>query len=115
MESRKIITKDFIENSDIKIIDIRTEGEWKNTGIIENAYTVTFMDDRGFYDLQKFTNILDMILDDKKENFAIVCRSGGRTSFLTNILKNENYQVINLDGGMNKLIQDGYKTKQYKK
>ena len=115
MNNRQIITKAFIENSDIKIIDIRTEREWIDTGIIDGAYTLTFMDERGFYDIDNFTNMIDNVIKNKDEEFAIICRSGGRTSMLTDLLKNKNYKVINLDGGMNKLIQDGYNTEKYSK
>lgn len=113
MQNRQIITKDFIENSDIKIIDIRTKGEWEDTGIIEGAHTLTFIDERGMYDIDNFTNMIDSLIKNKDEKFAIVCRSGSRTSMLADVLINQDYKVINLEGGMNKLIQDGYKTEKY--
>lgn len=113
MSTRQIITKKFIENSDIKIIDIRTEREWEDTGIIDGAYPLTFIDERGVYNIDQFTNKIDSVIKSKNEEFAIVCRSGGRTSMLINILLDRNYKVINLDGGMNKLIQDGYITEKY--
>ena len=35
------VTPDFMEKN-IKIIDIRTPSEWKETGIVKGAYTLMF-------------------------------------------------------------------------
>lgn len=84
----------------IKIIDIRTEPEWENTGIIKGSYTITFFDGNGDYDTGIFTQKLDKIVK-KDEKFALICRSGKRTAKAAKILYNLGYKnVIDLRGGI---------------
>ena len=49
------VTEDFVK-SGIKIIDIRTSSEWKDTGIIENSIPITFFDEQGHYNADAFWN-----------------------------------------------------------
>lgn len=42
---------------------------------------------------------------DKKEEYIIVCRSGGRSSQATRFLESYGFNVINMDGGM--LVWEG--------
>ena len=46
----------------IKIIDIRTPPEWKETGIVKNSYTVMFFDEKGAYDVKNFISELNKIV-----------------------------------------------------
>ena len=39
-------TPQFVEKK-MKIIDIRTPAEWRETGIIEGSYTIMFFDEKG--------------------------------------------------------------------
>ncbi|SFV65857.1 hypothetical protein MNB_SV-14-905 [hydrothermal vent metagenome] len=106
-------TKEFVENTKMKIIDIRTKGEWMQMGIIKGAYLITFFDERYGYDVKEFLAELNSVVD-KDEKFAIICNSGSRTKLVANFLgvKN-NYNVVNLTGGMIKLLSDGYKPEFY--
>jgi rhodanese-related sulfurtransferase len=106
------ISEDFLD-SGIKIIDIRTQGEWQESGIIEGAYTVTFFDEQGRVDEQSFIRSLESIVT-KDEEFALVCRTGSRTKFAGEILSQKyGYKVISLKGGMEKLIKEGYESTSY--
>ncbi len=106
-------TKDFLKK-DIKIIDIRTPGEWRETGIVKGAYTIMFFDEKGNYDVQKFLRTLNMIVK-KDEQFALICRTGSRTAEISKFLSSQlGYNVINLAGGMVKLRQEGYMTSPFK-
>ncbi len=106
------VSEDFLDR-DIKIIDIRTEGEWQETGIIEGAYTLTFFDKQGRFDEQSFIGSLESIVT-KDEEFALVCRTGSRTKFAGEILSQKyDYKVISLKGGMDKLIKEGYEPTHY--
>lgn len=107
-----LISEDFLDR-DIKIIDIRTQGEWQETGIIEGAYTVTFFDEQGRVDEQAFIRSLESIVT-KDEEFALVCRTGSRTKFAGEILSQKyGYKVISLKGGMEKLIKEDYEPTRY--
>jgi len=107
------VTPAFVQNTKLKIIDIRTKLEWIETGIVKGAYTLTFFDERGNYDTQGFLNALNRIVK-KDEKFAIICRTGSRTGVVANFLGNKlHYNVVNLRGGMAKLFREGYISYKY--
>ena len=47
-------TREMLESGDLVIIDIRTEMEWRQTGVVPGAKCITFFDDFGNYDVDKF-------------------------------------------------------------
>ncbi len=107
------VTKDFLKK-DIKIIDIRTPGEWKETGIVKGAYTIMFFDEKGKFNVEDFLAKLNKIVK-KDEQFALICRTGSRTAEIAKFLSSElGYNVINLGGGMMKLKHEGHKPVPYK-
>lgn len=83
----------------ITIIDIRTEPEWRHTGIVKDSETITFFDNNGEYDMVNFRKQLDQIVA-KDEEFAIICRSGARTRLAARYLTQAGYKVIDLKGGV---------------
>lgn len=101
-------------NSGIKIIDIRTEREWEQTGIVKDSIPITFFDIRGNYDAQKFLDMLSKHVS-KDEKFALICRTGNRTTAVSDFLGKQGFDVINLKGGVKSLAQKGYKLVKYTK
>ena len=110
-----VATKSFLENNkNLKIIDIRTLPEWKETGVVKGSYTIEFFNQQGGYDVNKFTAELNKVVK-KGEKFVIICRTGSRTSVIAPFLSDKlGYNLINLKGGITKLIREGYKTQAYK-
>jgi len=105
-------SKDFLKN-DIKIIDVRTPGEWRETGIVEGSYPIMFFDEQGRFNIPLFLEQLNSVVK-KDEQFALICRTGSRTSEISKFLAYElGYDVINLAGGIEKLMQEGYKPVMY--
>lgn len=102
-----------IVKSGVKIIDIRTEPEWKETGIVENSIPITFFDTQGRYDAQAFVNELNKHVKKERE-FALICRTGNRTVAVSEFLSKQGYKVINIKGGIKQLISQGYTTEPYK-
>jgi len=87
-------------DSGIPIVDIRTPGEWKETGLLKGSIPIMLFDERGNYDLKLFLEQLNSAVDTKKP-FAIICRTGSRTVILANFLsKKLNYDVINIKSGI---------------
>ncbi len=103
-----------IVQSGIKIIDIRTEPEWVQTGIVEDSIPITFFDARGNYDAQKFLDTLNGYVK-KGEEFALICRTGSRTTAVSDFLGKQGYDVINLKGGVVSLGKQGFKLVKYTK
>ena len=87
-------------DSKIPIVDIRTTGEWIETGIIKGSIPIMFFNEQGGYDLNAFLKELNEKVDTKKP-FALICRTGSRTKVLsTHLAKELNYPVINIVGGI---------------
>jgi rhodanese-related sulfurtransferase len=102
-------------NEKIKIIDIRTPAEWVETGIVKGSYTIMFFDEKGDFSVENFLRQLNMAVK-KDEQFALICRVGSRTGMVSEFLSEKlGYKVINLKGGIMKMIYEGYKTVPYKK
>lgn len=86
--------------SGIKIVDIRTRPEWRQTGIVKGSYPITFFDEKGNYDVKEFLKKLDKVVT-PAEHFALICRSGNRTTTVSKLLKKIGYiNVVNLKGGV---------------
>lgn len=105
--------KEILENSDMIVIDVRTKGEWQQTGIVPNSKTITFFDEMGNYDAEAFINEIEK-LGGKDANIGLICRTGSRTSQITNFLHQNGYTNIkNLAGGVMKLLSEGYKLEKF--
>ncbi len=103
-------------NSNLPIVDVRTVGEWKNEGILKNAIPIEFYNEQGKYDINAFLTELNAKVDTTKP-FAIICRTGSRTSVIAPWMSQKlNYNVTNILGGMEYAIK-GLKIKvhPYKK
>lgn len=91
-------------NSKIKIIDIRTLGEWKTTGLVKGSIPIMFFDEQGNYNMESFLAELNKKVK-KNEQFALICNSGNRSRTLGSYLGNQlGYNVINLQGGIQSAI-----------
>ncbi len=102
-----------VVKSGVKIIDIRTEPEWKETGLVENSIPITFFDEQGRYNAQAFVDELNKHVKKDRE-FALICRTGNRTVAVSEFLSKQGYKVINLKGGIKHLISKGYTPEPYK-
>lgn len=101
-------------DSKIKIIDIRTPGEWLHTGLVKGSIPIMFFDERGNYNLDAF---LDELNNNIKpgERFALICDTGSRTKVLGMPLGQEmGYNVINLEGGIQLAIARKLPLEPYK-
>lgn len=106
------VTPEFFKKN-IPVIDVRTPGEWQQTGIVKGAYTIMFFDERGKYDIKAFLKALNQAIDTKKP-FALICHTGSRTTMISKFLDQElDYHVINLVGGMDVLMGQGYQPAPY--
>ncbi len=76
------------ENKSISIIDVRGPEEVAE-GKVPGAYNLPVNE------LQGRMNELD-----KDKEHIIVCRSGGRSSMASMVLKSNGYSVLNMTGGM---------------
>lgn len=111
----KIYPDNNFLNKNIPIVDIRTESEWKETGLLKGAIPITFFDDRGRYNIPVFLKELSQKVDVKKP-FALVCRTGSRTKLVSQFLSSElGYNVYDLSGGMMYIMGKNLPIVPYKK
>ena len=106
-----------VSQSNIKniiIIDIRTKPEWIETGILPDSETVTFFNIKGEYNIPKFLRTLNKITNNGKNKFAIICRTGSRTTMISDFLSRQGYNFINLKGGIMLAKRKGIKLVKYK-
>jgi len=98
----------------IPIVDIRTPGEWKETGLLKGSIPITFFDERGGYNVDQFMQKLNAKVDTKKP-FALICHTGSRTSMLAPFLSQTfGYTVYNLKGGILYAMRLGLPIEPYK-
>ena len=95
----------------VPLIDIRTNSEWQNTGIIKNSKLLTFFDKDGKSDVKSWMNKLREMAK-KDQPLIIICRSGRRSGIVSDMLVNEeNYsKVYNANSGIMTWINSGLET-----
>ena len=90
------------------IIDVRRPDEWQSSGVVENSHLLTFFDERGNYDVEKWIADLHEIVE-PGEPFILICEAGIRTgriaAFLDKTLDYENVHDVN--GGIRQWINNG--------
>ena len=98
----KEIKKLLIKN--IPIIDIRTRGEWSQTGVIPNSLLITFFDKNGHYNLNEWYKRL-LEVSSKNSDVILICRSGRRTKIAGDMInKRFGIVVYNAKNGINSWI-----------
>jgi len=106
-------TKEMLESGEMVVVDIRTEPEWEQTGIVPGSKCITFFDATGHYDVASFLTALDRI-GGKNVPIGLICRTGARTSQVASFLHQQGYNVKNLAGGVMKLVAEGYTLAPYR-
>ncbi len=106
-------TKEILENSDMKVVDVRTDMEWQQTGVVPGSHTITFFDHMGNYDAEGFLKAMDD-LGGKSVEIGLICRTGSRTAQIAGFMAQQGYNVKNLAGGVMKLMSEGYDLEPYK-
>ena len=99
----------------VLVIDIRHEDEWRDTGIIEGAKTVTAFQKNGQIH-PDFQQKLFSLAPSKSTPILLYCRSGNRTNAIGNALITQLgfSQVSHLSTGIAGWIREGYETVAFK-
>ena len=102
--------KNLLE-SDVPLIDIRTEGEWYETGVIKSSHLLTFFDKDGSYDFRKW---MIEVVEIANENgpVIIICRSGRRSRIVSNMIieDNSDFVIYHATNGIKSWIESSNKT-----
>ena len=100
---KTIDTKEFdkLKADGVPVIDIRTEQEWKETGIIEGSHKITFFNEQGQPLLADWFFEVGHLVKDKKEPLIIYCAHANRTKSLAEGLVQMGFEnVYELKGGI---------------
>ena len=92
--------------SDVPLIDIRTEGEWYETGVIKSSHLLTFFEKDGSYDFKKWMIEVGEIANEYGP-IIIICRSGRRSRIVSNMIikKNSEYLIYHATNGIKSWIK----------
>ena len=82
----------------VKLIDIRTEPEWQQTGVVEGAHTITLFDLSG-RPRKDFVPRLEALLGGREQAVALICRSGNRSATVAKALVDRGKHVVDVAGG----------------
>ena len=78
----------------VPLVDIRTEGEWYETGVIDQSNLLTFFDKYGNSKVEEWITKFEKIAG-RKDPVIIICRSGRRSRVVANYLvQKENYLTV---------------------
>lgn len=99
----------------VSIIDIRTEPEWRQTGIVPGSHLLMLFDEkRNVVDPQGWLAKVKVIAPIDKP-VILICRVGNRTIAATQFLARSGYkEVYNVTGGIELWIRAGLPIERYK-
>lgn len=83
----------------VTLVDIRTPGEWKETGVAKGAKLVNMLHPQG---APGFVNaLLEKVNGDRNAPIALICRTGNRTTQVQRYLQSQGFtKVYNVKEGM---------------
>ena len=92
----------------VRIIDIRTEPEWRATGVIAGSKLLTFEDEKGRVDVPDWLSKVKIAVK-TNEPVILICRSGSRSRAATQLLSEKaGYKTVyNATTGLNSWIAEG--------
>jgi rhodanese-related sulfurtransferase len=93
---------------DAVVIDVRRDDEWHTTGVIENSHTVTFFDQYGGFDAEKWLEEISAIAP-MDTPIVLICHVGVRSKWVAEWLDNttEYSRVYNHPPGIAGWMQQG--------
>tara|TARA_Y100000590_G_C15702861_1_gene1007439 strand:- start:1513 stop:2259 length:747 start_codon:yes stop_codon:yes gene_type:complete len=105
-----------IKNKDFVLIDIRTENQWKETGIIKNSIKLNAFDIKGNFN-PSFLKKIEKIISKKSKkntNLVFIDMNGDIAPILSNgFIEQLDYKnIFCLEGGIQKWLTSGYFVKK---
>ena len=99
---------DKLLKSGVPVIDIRTQAEWEDTGIVKGSALLTFFDERGRTDAPAWLNKVIPVAK-PEQPVIVICRSGNRTKPVSLFLSQQaGYaKVYNVKDGIKGWIKNG--------
>ena len=95
---------------EIKIVDVRTQNEWKSTGIIKGSILISLLDKKNKFIFENWYEDFNKKIS-KNESVIFVCALGVRSKLISNLInkKKPDLKIYNLKKGINDWIRSGNK------
>jgi len=93
----------------VPVIDVRRLDEWKHTGVVKDSHLLTFFDEKGNYDAQKWLSEMSEVIN-PEEPFVLICHSGARSSAVGKWLGEQFGTVYNAKAGIMSWIDQDNET-----
>ena len=94
----------------IKIIDVRTQNEWKSNGIIKGSFLRSLLNKNKKFIFEDWYKMFNNDFG-RNKSIIFICASGVRSNYISHLVKNKDPDLIvyNLKKGINNWIRSGYK------
>ena len=95
---------------DIKIVDVRTQNEWKSTGVIKGSFLMSLLNKNKKFIFEDWYAIFKNRFGNNK-SIIFICASGVRSNYISHLVKKKkpDLKVYNLKKGINYWIRSGNK------
>lgn len=92
---------DLAEKDGLVIVDVRTQGEWRQTGVAPGAARISLYSNWAVPNDDFVATVLDALGGDRDRHVALICATGGRSSYAANLLRREGFShVADIGEGM---------------
>ena len=100
---------------EIKIIDVRTQNEWKSTGIIKESFLVSLLNKNKKFIFEDWYAMFENKFG-KNETIVFICASGIRSNYISHLVQRRkpDLKIYNLKKGINHWIRSGNKIYKFK-
>ena len=92
----------------IKIIDVRTQNEWKSIGIIKGSFLVSLLNKNKKFIFEDWFAMFENNFG-KNKSIIFICASGVRSNYISHLVKKKkpDLNIYNLKKGINYWIKSG--------
>ena len=99
---------------EIKVVDVRTQNEWKSTGIIKGSFLISLLNENKKFIFEDWYEMFNNNFG-KNKSIIFICASGIRSNYISHLVKKKDPDLIvyNLKKGINKWIRSGYKIERF--
>ena len=99
----------------INIIDVRTQKEWKSTGIIKGSFLVSLLNKNKKFIFEDWFAMFENNFG-KNKSIIFICASGVRSNYISHLVqrKKPDLKIYNLEKGINHWIRSGNKIYRFK-
>ena len=95
---------------EIKIIDVRTQREWKSIGIIKGSFLISLLNKNKKFIFEDWYAMFENKFG-KNESIVFICASGVRSNYISHLVQRRkpDLKIYNLEKGINHWIRSGNK------